>query len=69
MPHSSKDSELKSLSFSSTASEELGSALGPEIPAPAKRREMYFSFLLISETRFSRSFLLVTSQGPMLLFC
>ena len=64
--HSEKDSELKRLSFSFVASSSTGSAFGPEMPALVIRRSMCFSFLEISVTRFSRSSLEVTSQGPAL---
>lgn len=64
--HSEKDSELKRVSFSSVAEEELGSALGPAIPAFVIRRLMYFSLEEMRETRDSRSSFLVTSHGPIL---
>ena len=64
--HSEKDSELKRLSFSSVAEEELGSAFGPEMPALVTRRLMYFSLEEMRETKDSRSFFLVTSHGPIL---
>jgi hypothetical protein len=66
--HSEKDSELKSVSFSSVAEEEFDSALGPDIPAFVIRRLMCFSLEEMRETRDSMSSLLVTSQGPILLF-
>lgn len=65
----SENSSLKSRFLSSEALELSGSAFGPEIPAFVISRLMHFSFLLISETRFSRSSFLVTSQGPALQIC
>lgn len=61
--HSDWSSE-KRFSFSSSASSLFGSPLGPEIPALVMSRSICFSFLRISETSFSKSSFLVTSQGP-----
>lgn len=64
-----ENSSWKRRSLSSLALSLSGSALGPAMPALVIRRLMCFSFLLISDTRASRSFLEVTSQGPALGGC
>ena len=57
---------LNSFSFSSDAFSLSGSFFGPAMPALVIKRLIQFPRFLISLTRFSRSSLLVTSQGPML---
>ena len=66
--HSEKDSELKRVFFSSVAKEELGSALGPAIPAFVIRRLMYFSLRRCGRRETRDLPFWFTSHGPILRF-